>query len=90
MKRSSWEIILAGFIFVGIGVYIAGNSSTPKQQASSNISADSINVKLEGENIRVIKLEKIANLEKLENLENLKNLKNLGNFLPAEVRADLD
>lgn len=90
MKRSSWEIILAGLIFVGVGVYVVGNSSSPQKRDKRNISADSVQVDLNGKDIKVIKLEKLADLKNLENLENLKNLKNLGNFLPAEVRADLE
>ncbi|MEX2476969.1 MAG: DUF4097 family beta strand repeat-containing protein [Gracilimonas sp.] len=90
MKTSSWEIIIAGFIFVGLGIYlIEQNSSTSKAPTPP----DSISFNLDGKNLRVIELKGLKNLQNLENLENLRNLenlKNLTNFLPAEIRFEFE
>lgn len=93
MKRSSWEIILAGFVFVGLAMYVAGNTSNSGYTPSPEASTDSIRIDMEGNNVKIIKLEKLKelqHLEKLESLENLKNLEKIGNFLPAEVRKDFE
>jgi hypothetical protein len=99
MKRSSWEIILAGFIFVGLAIYIAENTSNKPATSSTTAISDSIIVNMGDENLRVIKLDKLENLkeleklkelENLEDLKNLENLKNIGNFLPAEIRKEFE
>ncbi|MBD3616486.1 MAG: DUF4097 family beta strand repeat protein [Gracilimonas sp.] len=98
MKTSSWEIIIAGFIFVGVAIYlIEQNSDAPVSNETA--AADSIRINLNGNDIRVFELKSLQNLENLKNLENLENLKNLRNlenlknltnFLPAEVRTEFE
>ncbi len=98
MKTSSWEIIIAGFIFVGISIYLINQNSeaTAPPQKESAATTDSIRINLEGNDLRVVQLKSLQNLENLENLENLKNLENLQNlknlttFLPEELQADFE
>lgn len=96
MKSSSWEIIIAGFLFVGLGIYLIEVNSSNSNPPKAPIPPDSIRHNLDGSNLRVIELKSLENLKNLENLENLKNLrnlenlKNLTNFLPAEIRTEFE
>ncbi len=96
MKTTSWEIIVAGFLFVGISIFLIESRSenpTPNQSVSA---ADSLELNFNEEEIRVFKLQSLENLQNLKNLENLKNLqnlenlKNLKNILPMEIRAEFE
>lgn len=96
MKTTSWEIIIAGFLFVGISIFLIehnSDSSTPNQ---NSLNSDSLEVKSEEKNIHVFKLHSLENLENLKELENLKslqnleNLKNLKTLLPMEIRAEFE
>lgn len=96
MKTSSWEIILAGFIFVGVAIYLIENNSGSQKPEQAPAAPDSIQLNFGEERLRVIELKNLENLENLRNLENLENLRNLGNlrnitnFLPAEIRAEVE
>lgn len=96
MKTSSWEIIVAGFLFVGVAIYLIENASEPQKPPQPPTPPDSIQLNFDGERLKVIELNKLEHLENLKNLENLENLKNLSNlknitnFLPAEIRAEVE
>lgn len=96
MKTSSWEIIIAGFIFVGVAIYLIENGSEPQKPPQPPTPPDSIQLNFDGERLKLIELKNLENLENLKNLENLENLKNLSNlknitnFLPAEIRAEVE
>lgn len=98
MRRTSWEIVLAGLFFVGIAIYVVANQSdnTSQSKADHLIIHEAPN-KPSGGEVKVINLESLKNLEKLKELKQLENLekveqleklKSLANFLPAEVRDD--
>lgn len=99
MKTISWEIIVAGFLFVGISIFLIENTSTSRTSDNAFSTADSLEMNFNEEDIRVFKLqslenlenlENIKNLENLKNLQNLENLKNLKNMLPMEIRAEFE
>lgn len=96
MKTSSWEIIIAGLLFVGISIYLTAQHSEPQKPTTASVSADSVRVNWNGDRLKVIELRSLQNLKNLENLENLENLKNLQNlknittFLPAEIQEDFN
>lgn len=99
MKTISWEIIIAGFLFVGLSIYLIESSSIRSNSGQYESSSDSLEVTSNQENIRVFKLqsldnignlEHLRNLENLENLQNLETLKNMKNMLPMEFRAEFD
>ncbi|MDR9417795.1 DUF4097 family beta strand repeat-containing protein [Gracilimonas sp.] len=99
MKTSSWEIILAGFLFVGVAIYLIEQNSTSQKSTETATASDSIQVNFDEDDIRVFRFKSLENLENLQNLENLENLrnlrnlenlKNLSNILPAEVRGEFE
>ena len=96
MKTSSWEIIIAGFIFVGVAIYLIESGTEAPKPPQPPTPPDSIQLNFEGEHLKLIELKNLENLENLKNLENLENLKNLSNlrnltnFLPAEIRAEVE
>jgi hypothetical protein len=78
-QRISWEIVLAGLTFIGIGIYLFSqntssqhNTNTSVSQTESRFSKAPPISKLPGS--IVIDLQNLDNLQKLENLEQLKNL----------------
>ena len=74
MKRSSWEIILAGFVFVGLAMYVAGNTSGSGKTPSREAPKDSIRINMEGNSVKIIKLEKLKELQHLEKLVQFQSL----------------
>lgn len=83
MKRNkSWEIILAGLAFIGIGIYLLNstNTSGTNKKATAWNSNSNSSSSLPG--AIVIDLE---NLESLKNLKKLRNLKDLENLDQLEV-----
>lgn len=93
MKTSSWEIILAGFIFVFVAIYLIESKSEVPPSNDRMAMVDSLHNEMKGNKLHIIKLkdlEKFENLKELEKLENLKNLKNLSSFLPAEFQSEFE
>lgn len=102
MKTTSWEIIVAGFLFVGLSIFLIENSSMRSNSGHSELPTDSLEVSSDEDEIRVFKLQSLENLgnlenlsnlenlENLKNLQNLENLKNLKNILPMEIRAEFE
>lgn len=93
MKNTSWEIILAGFIFVGIAIYLAESYSSHSPE--SNTTASSINLDKdlniqEIEGINLEQLKELENLSELEDLQKLESLKSLSSILPAEVQKEFE
>lgn len=86
-RNISWEIVLAGIAFIGIGIYLFNqNSSVDQSSSSASVNTASQAPKSPSEpslpGAIVIDLE---NLESLQNLENLKSLKNLGDLKNLEI-----
>ncbi len=88
-RNISWEIVLAGLTFIGIGIYLFNQASSGESSNKAAVwhsehaphpSPPSSEPSLPG--AIVIDLQ---NLESLKNLENLKNLKNLENFKNLEI-----
>ena len=84
----SWEIVLAGLAFIGIGIYLSNqNSSTPSSEASwqPNREAPSPPPAPSLPGAIVIDLDNLESLQNLENLKNIRNLKNFENLKDLEV-----
>lgn len=91
MKTSSWEIIVAGFLFVGVAIYLIEQKADTSAVKEKMAMVDSLRLNMNGENIHVYQikdLKQLENLKELEQLENLKGLKNLAAFLPAEFQNE--
>lgn len=103
MTSKSWEIIVAGLVFIGISVYLINHEPDTSPTQASAPRADSLRIQIMDSNVKVIALENLKNLENLRNLENLKNLENLeelsnlknleklkalANYMPVEVKDD--
>lgn len=99
MKTTSWEIILAGLLFIGVSIFLIESNSNSPDSGQNKVNSDSLGISFNGENIHVFQLKSLKNLEnlqnpenleKLKNLQNLENLKNLTNILPMEIRAEFE
>lgn len=100
MKYKSWEIIIAGLLFVGFSAYLIQKKENAKNYTTpgpSEFAEDSLKTEALRKEIRITALEQLSNLEELKKLENLKDLEKLGHleklkslagFLPAEAQAD--
>lgn len=85
--KISWEIVLAGLAFIGIGIYLLNNNSQQETTASASAwnsqseapqpSADS--------NLPGAIVIDLNNLESLENLKELHNLNNLEDLRHLEI-----
>lgn len=103
MKRFSWEIVVAGMVFVFVAIYLMGRPTQSSSQSSTNHVPDppepptSTSVPT---NVQVIDLEnldelhkleelkKLENLEQLGKLETLQSLKEMARFIPEETRDE--
>ncbi len=96
MKTTSWEIILAGFFFVGIAIYLVENHSNNQQHTEAKAITIDLDKSFSTDQLKGLELEHLKELENLENLseledlEKLKSLKSLSTFLPAEIQADFE
>lgn len=85
-RNISWEIIVAGLAFIGIGIYLLDNSAS-SHKSSGAFHHRSHAPKPPSEHLLpgaiVIDLE---NIESLKNLEDLKNLHNLKDIEKLEVK----
>lgn len=98
MKKFSWEIIVAGLLFIFVAIYLLGKPS--KKDASSTALVTVVPTPedaAEPEMVHTIdlkKLEELAVLKELENiaeldeLELLESLKEMAHLLPSEIRDD--
>jgi hypothetical protein len=91
-KRTiSWEIVLAGLAFIGIGIYLLNQSSdNAKNYSSTTVWESAPEPPSPPEAPRlpgaiVIDLDNLESLQNLENLKNLRNLKNLENLKELEI-----
>lgn len=80
--KISWEIVLAGLAFIGIGIYLFNQdaSSENKKSASVSSTTSSVSQSFSASNLPgtiVIDLDNLQSLKKLKDLHNLKNLENL-------------
>lgn len=98
MKKTSWEIVLAGLFCVGIAIYVVSNNTDTRTESASNpvsvsdslrIEFDKQRIQFDLQNLEELKqLEELEKLEQLENLESLEALKGVANFLPAEIKDE--
>ncbi|MDZ7681264.1 MAG: hypothetical protein U5J63_05985 [Fodinibius sp.] len=90
-RATSWEIVLAGLAFIGIGIYLFNQNSGHSESRSSATVWESdskapdppSSPSLPG--AIVIDLDNLESLQKLENLKSLQNLKNLENLKELEI-----
>lgn len=78
--KISWEIVLAGLAFIGVGIYLFNNNTSSKPSAAtwqSQHNAPHPPSEPSFPGAVVIDLKNLKNLKNLENLKNLKNIKNL-------------
>lgn len=85
MTKTSWEIVLAGLAFIGIGIYLLsqGSSTENKKTVPASHSPSSVPQTSSPSNLPgsiVIDLDNLQNLEKLKELHNFKNLESLKNL----------
>ncbi|MDR8393057.1 DUF4097 domain-containing protein [Aliifodinibius sp. S!AR15-10] len=82
-RNISWEIILAGFAFVGLAIYLISRSNGgPHAPHPPHHAADSMSVPHPPLPPSIV--IDLQNLESLKNLRNLKNLKNFENLEELE------
>jgi DUF4097 and DUF4098 domain-containing protein YvlB len=87
---------LAGFLFVGIAIYLAENYSDTETNIESTALSVDLEKKLSIEELGNIELKQLRELEKLErlseleDLEKLESLKNLSSILPAEIQTEFE
>lgn len=79
-RKISWEIVLAGLTFIGIGIYLSSQSTASDKNTASAVShADSHAPEAPSPSTLpgaiVIDLQNLENLKNLKNLESLKKLK---------------
>ncbi|MFN1834655.1 DUF4097 domain-containing protein [Balneola sp. MJW-20] len=99
MKKLSWEIIIAGFLFVGLSIYLIEKNSQKTEKTefnhASSFSQEDLQslekrMVIELENFEALKEDSLfKGLEQLEDLEKLEKIKRIMAFLPAEVKEDL-
>ncbi len=95
MKKLSWEIVLAGLLFIAIAIYLldkpSGNDyddyadATPAAAPTPPDKPSPVHV-IDLENLS--ELSAINELEKLTELEDLEKLKSLAHLIPNEVRDE--
>src|SRR5690554_5213111 len=97
MVSKSWEIIVAGLVFIGISMYIIDNKSSDSSADTTTAMSDSVVIHVPDLKIKSITLNNLQNLENLRQLENLQELGNLekleklkalANYMPVEVKND--
>ncbi|RNC84708.1 MAG: hypothetical protein ED557_06940 [Balneola sp.] len=96
MKKLSWEIVLAGFLFIAIAIYLSGKPSgndyddhtdaAPAPTAPTPPDKPSPVHVIDLENLS--ELSALAELEKISELEDLEKLKTLAHLIPNEVRDE--
>ena len=97
MKRTSWEIIVAGILLLFVAIIIttkSENKRTAENRESRVASEDKVTHEAE-QNVRLIDLKGVSDLEKIKELENLSSLKNLDKLkslsalIPVEAKAEV-
>lgn len=105
MKYKSWEIILAGILFVGLSIYIISRSGSDNKQKersrSASVKAEDLSSLESIERKLVIdlrelealsadsSLKELEELEKLQQLEKLEKIRKITSFLPGEVKDEI-
>ena len=96
MKRFSWEIILAGFVFIAISAYLINLAD--ERNRHSRAEAPAPPAPPTPEEVRVIDMQQLSELEKLKELreldklndaEKLESLRSLARFMPEDVRDEV-
>jgi hypothetical protein len=103
MKRFSWEIVLAGLLFVFVAIYLMGRTS-PDSSYEREVRATQMQEPPEPPkpptNVQVIDLQNLKELEELKHLseleqlnqldrvETLQSLKEVAHLLPSETRDE--
>ena len=95
-RKISWEIVLAGIAFVGIGIYLFNQSTTSKSDSSSASvwqsgqapSPPSAPKTPSLPGAIVIDLQNLQNLQNLEQLKNLKELEELDKIIRKHIENE--
>ena len=95
MKKLSWEIVLAGFLFIAISIYLLGKPSGSDYDDYADAAAPVAPTPPDKPSpVHIIDLENLEELsalnelETLTELEDLKKLKELAHLIPNEVRDE--
>ncbi len=95
MKKLSWEIVLAGLLFIAVAIYLIGKPSGNDYDDYADAAPEAAPTPPDKPSpVHVIDLENLAELsaleelEKLSELEDLEKLKDLAHLIPNEVRDD--
>ncbi|MEO1021313.1 MAG: hypothetical protein AAFW89_02110 [Bacteroidota bacterium] len=92
MRKASWEIIIAGFLFVGLGIYLLERNASKNDDDNEVTVAVSVLSNKDKEKSRsttVIQLSELSALNELERLESLKKLKELEKLEALESLEEL-
>ena len=91
MKRISWEIVVAGLLFIGAAIYLLtfnmGKDNTKKHDSRTEHHTD--HSAADEQHTVVVNLEKLQKLEKLKELKKLEKLTELENILAEEESAEV-
>lgn len=97
MRKTSWEIIVAGLLMLFVALIIVAKSDNDRTdtKADRHSKAKRSEKRSVRNDIKIIDLKGVSNLEKLEELENLgsleglENLKSLSSIISAEVNQKI-
>src|SRR5690554_6414770 len=90
MTNKSWEIIIAGLVFIGISIFLMNREPNPSVNESTAQRTDSLTIQILDKQIKVIALDKISNTQNLESLKNLTKLESLKNLDNLENLKNLE
>lgn len=77
MKNISWEIVLAGLLFIVLGTYLANKPQNRTATNTVEVGIDSVDT-----------YHVNVDLKNLENLSELEKLKDLAELMPPQIRED--
>lgn len=102
MKKTSWEIIVAGILLLFVAIIITSKSDNNsherdhEEERLAHISAlEEAERAISSEKVRVINIEGLSNIEglqelsELKSLEGLKRLKSLATLIPDSAKNDI-
>ena len=102
MKKTSWEIVVAGILLLFVAIFITSkndendrNHKQEEERFARVIASEEAERAMSSENIRIINIEELANVEglkelsELKSLEGLQRLKNLTALIPDSAKSDI-
>lgn len=98
MKKTSWEIIVAGILLLIVAIVITGksdNNRSAERRGGEHVAKEKKTSQEAEQNIRIIDLKGLSNLDEIKDLDNLSTLKSLDKLkslaalIPAEAKAEV-